>query len=469
MEPYNRHQRNRYTCPSCGKHREFTRYIDTKGAISFPEYVGKCNRINNCGYHYTPAMYFDEHPECKEYNKSFPIVKDKKPVVCHPRLPPVHRHTDTSFIPDEIMQQTMKCYEQNNLFLYLTNHLGYESALRLMKTYHVGTARKWKNDFGKIVNYTMKGNNKSKLLATEGVRSDSKQHIAESFSCQAGLNTRIRTPVYHISLSFSKQDSGKLTDDLMVKIAGEYMEKMNIKNTQYIVVRHYDREHPHIHLVINRVDNDGKTISDSNDRIRNNRVCRELTIKYGLYMPKGKENVKYDRLRGKDKHKYEMMFAIRKALEKSNNWNEFKKKLSRDKIHFTIRTDSKGKPCGIVFSRGEYTFSGSRIDRSLSYFKIANMLNKYENSLDKSDCLGNTQQDKIQEQEKDTVTPTEHEGIYEDDVTSPIGNSIINAVADLLLQPNAVISSRGGGGNSNQLDDDERKRKNREHIRSRRR
>ena len=181
-------------------------------------------------------------------------------------------------------------------------------------------------------------------------------------------------------------------------------------------------------------------------------------------MPKGKENVKYDRLRGKDKHKYEMMFAIRKALEKSNNWNEFKKKLSRDKIHF-----SKGKPCGIVFSRGEYTFSGSRIDRSLSYFKIANTLNKFENGLDKSDSLENTLQEKIQEQEKDTVTPTEHDEIYENDVISPTGNSIINAVADLLLQPNAVISSGGGGGNSNQLDDDERKRKNREHIRSRRR
>ena len=113
LEPYNRYQRNRYTCPSCGKHREFTRYIDTQGAIFFPEYVGKCNRINNCGYHYTPAMYFDEHPECKEYNKSFPVVKDKNPVVCHQRLPPVRRHTDTSFIPDEIMQQTMKCFEQN--------------------------------------------------------------------------------------------------------------------------------------------------------------------------------------------------------------------------------------------------------------------------------------------------------------------------------------------------------------------
>ena len=55
-------------------------------------------------------------------------------------------------------------------------------------------------------------------------------------------------------------------------------------------------------------------------------------------MPKGKENVKYDRLRGKDKHKYEMMFAIRKALEKSNNWNEFKKKLSRLAIQLTAKT-----------------------------------------------------------------------------------------------------------------------------------
>lgn len=67
------------------------------------------------------------------------------------------------------------------------------------------------------------------------------------------------------------------------------------------------------------------------------------------------------------------------------------------------------------------------------------MLNKYENSLDTSDCLGNTQQDKILEQEKDTVTPTEHEEIYENDVTPPTGNHIINTVADLLLQPNAVV------------------------------
>lgn len=51
-------------------------------------------------------MYFDEHPECKEYNKSFPVVKDKKPVVCHQRLPPVRG------IPTHLLYQMKLCSRQ---------------------------------------------------------------------------------------------------------------------------------------------------------------------------------------------------------------------------------------------------------------------------------------------------------------------------------------------------------------------
>ncbi|MFR4025552.1 MAG: relaxase/mobilization nuclease domain-containing protein [Alistipes indistinctus] len=54
----------------------------------------------------------------------------------------------------------------------------------------------------------------------------------------------------------------------MTQIAREYMEKMNVCDTQYILVRHTDREHPHCHLVYNRVDNRGKAIPDGNDRYR---------------------------------------------------------------------------------------------------------------------------------------------------------------------------------------------------------
>jgi len=75
------------------------------------------------------------------------------------------------------------------------------------------------------------------------------------------------------------------------------MREMKITDTQYIIVRHQDREHPHVHIVFNRIDNNGKTISDRNDMYRNEQVCKKLKAKHGLYFAKGKEHVKQHRLR----------------------------------------------------------------------------------------------------------------------------------------------------------------------------
>jgi len=40
---------------------------------------------------------------------------------------------------------------------------------------------------------------------------------------------------------------------------------MEIKNTQYVIVQHTDRQNPHVNIVYNRVDNDGRTITDKNN------------------------------------------------------------------------------------------------------------------------------------------------------------------------------------------------------------
>ena len=83
-------------------------------------------------------------------------------------------------------------------------------------------------------------------------------------------------------------DAPKLTDEKVVQLAQEYMREMKITDTQYIIVRHQDREHPHVHIVFNRIDNNGKTISDRNDMYRNEQVCKKLKAKHGLYFAKGK-------------------------------------------------------------------------------------------------------------------------------------------------------------------------------------
>jgi len=120
--------------------------------------------------------------------------------------------------------------------------------------------------FKGVINYVLDKAKQTELLAAEGIRYKSRESIIRSFVTQTGLNPKVSKTVGHISLDFSGQDKDKLTNAKMIQIAKEYMEKMGITNTQYIIGRHHDKEHPHIHIVFNRIDNNGKAISDKNDR-----------------------------------------------------------------------------------------------------------------------------------------------------------------------------------------------------------
>ena len=57
----------RYNCPQCGRKYTFTKYIDTyNNNIYVNDRVGKCNRLDKCGYHYTPRQYFEDNPWLRE-------------------------------------------------------------------------------------------------------------------------------------------------------------------------------------------------------------------------------------------------------------------------------------------------------------------------------------------------------------------------------------------------------------------
>ncbi len=146
------------------------------------------------------------------------------------------------------------------------------------------------SSFAGTVGYVMK--ELSRILDAEGVNPPEVKNIIEDFKDQTRLNPRLKNTVGHISFSFSPKEAPHMTDALMTQIAKEYMQKMGITDTQYLLVRHLDQPHPHCHLVYNRVGNKGQTISDKNIKIRNTKVCRELTEKYGLHLAPGKDSVR---------------------------------------------------------------------------------------------------------------------------------------------------------------------------------
>jgi hypothetical protein len=224
--------------------------------------------------------------------------------------------------------------------------------------------------FRGVVNYVL-DKNKAQLLYAEGVRLKDKGSITHSFITQNQMNPKITKPVAHISLDFSLQDKERLTDKAMVGIALEYMQKLGYENTQYIIARHHDTDHPHVHLVINRIDNDGKRITDKNEKFRSTKVCMELTKKYGLYIASGKENVKRERLREPDKTKYEIYDTIKATIPQCKNWRELTAELKKQGITIEFRYNGDtNKIQGVRFGKGDYTFNGSKIDRTCSYSKI---------------------------------------------------------------------------------------------------
>lgn len=228
--------------------------------------------------------------------------------------------------------------------------------------------------FRGCVNYVL-GKPDAKLLAAEGVLTDSIQTITDCFQSQRMMKPHIRQPVGHISLSYAPEDASRMTDEILVSLAKEYMQKMGIKETQYIIARHKDQKHPHVHIVFNRVDNNRRTISDRNDCYRNIKVCKELKEKYGLYFGKGKDRVRTHRLKGSDKTKYEIYHAVKNSLGKSNSWKQFISELSKQGIKTEFKYRGRSNVIqGLSFTKDGITFKASDIDRSFSYSKLDRQL-----------------------------------------------------------------------------------------------
>ena len=235
---------------------------------------------------------------------------------------------------------------------------------------------KKRSSFGRLVNYA-NNKDKARLIDSNDVRTDYNSTIVPA--CKDRLMTsrgrKLDKSVYYISLSFSKEDATKLSDGLMVQIAREYMELTGIRDTQYIVCRHTDTEHPHMHIEANRVDNDGKTISDWNDSRRSIKICKDLTRKYGLHWGERKKNIKRNRLRGNDKIRYRILYLLNPYIPLCRSWKELEDKLSKQNIIVNFYFDSsKRVVTGLSFTMLNRTFSGYRIDKDMNFYAINSRL-----------------------------------------------------------------------------------------------
>jgi hypothetical protein len=104
--------------------------------------------------------------------------------------------------------------------------------------------------------------------------------LAAEFGEIRKLRPNLGKAVLHVSLAASPGEH--LTDAQWVKIGQYYINGMGMNQNQYVMSRHTDTEHEHIHMVVNRIQFDGKVTSDSHDYRRQEFLMCELERDLGL-------------------------------------------------------------------------------------------------------------------------------------------------------------------------------------------
>jgi len=106
-------------------------------------------------------------------------------------------------------------------------------------------------------------------------------HKLALFENRNMLNERVSTKTIHVSLNFSPTE--KLNTKQLMAIAESYMEKIGFGEQPYLVYRHQDAGHPHLHIVSTTIRQDGSRINTHNiGRNQSEMARKELEQEFGL-------------------------------------------------------------------------------------------------------------------------------------------------------------------------------------------
>ncbi|WP_179225627.1 relaxase/mobilization nuclease domain-containing protein [Hymenobacter mucosus] len=242
--------------------------------------------------------------------------------------------------------------------------------------------------FGAMCRYVLQEKTPDKgaeVLAAHGVRTDSAAHMAADFDAVRAMRPTLGKAVLHVALAFPAEEKEKVTPEVMGRIAQDYLKGLQIdpENTQWAVVRHQDKAHPHMHLVVNRVDLDGQTVSDQFIRSRSVDVCKGIEQEYGLIVadqvgrkqareigptpkqqkattPKEEQSAEWSRAR------QEIGRALSYTAGQARSFEELREALQARGIGLELTRRKDGSPAGVVFAQDGHRVKGSQVGREYS-------------------------------------------------------------------------------------------------------
>ncbi len=272
-------------------------------------------------------------------------------------------------------------------------------------------------DFYGVLMYNQKKVDKAEaIILDSNLASGSVVKQTKEFNVVRQLKPNLSKAVYHTSLNLPYSDSNKLSDLEFSNLAIEYLEGMGFNENQYIIYKHFDQNHSHIHIVANRVKFSGDVVSDSQDYKRSEKLIRSLEQKYHLtklvendfsnVLTKG-EVEKHIRT-GDIPERLQLQGIIAQILIQKVTLEEFVELLKKKEVNTKLNKSSTGTISGISFEFKNTTYKGSKVHRSLSYNNLIKKLKPNEQErINNPISANNTEIGKTREETRRTFSPTE--------------------------------------------------------------
>ena len=216
----------------------------------------------------------------------------------------------------------------------------------------------------------------AEIVGLNGVRRGTIAQITSDFQRQQSVNPDVTVAVWHTALAFSEEDTARLTNEMMLQLSLFYMIGMGIdpKKTQWLLVRHGDRAHPHVHLLINRILADGGALDTRFCNSRSRAVAIDIARreKLTISVSKGKPQKlqKWQKQSPWNQAKSHIYKLLMKLPPETSCLSDLTKQLNEQGIEvitYPVNEASEAAIKGITFGYEQQWIKGSLVDGSLSW------------------------------------------------------------------------------------------------------
>jgi Relaxase/Mobilisation nuclease domain. len=216
--------------------------------------------------------------------------------------------------------------------------------------------------FNNVIDYHEKKVSEGKailLLNCTGERKNKSFSTAFEDICK--LKPGVKNKGYHISLNLPHNEN--LPENKFIDLAQDYIKGMGYDDCPYLVYKHADKEHSHIHIIISSINYNGEKVNDSFYKLRSQKLSRELEVKYKL-APTVYYKFNNTSLKENNERLYFFQKALQKALRGYSTKTQMEGFFDKEELFYIFKKNLTNSDLENILGKDRYNEVGSILEKN---------------------------------------------------------------------------------------------------------